>query len=270
MALIFSEEFEGTLGAAPPGWDITGVSTATTGGYHNQCLGFNGNATALHTFTSQTSLSLFFVSSNGALETQCLQKISPGVYTPLVTMTYANDGSILITNGAGASTSADVIVDAVGHENWRGQERAWTFVQTDFTFTNTTIGTASAIKVVVALRLNGEQIGVGTGTFLSNLTASVDTLKFIGDANSNNKLDSVYIYNPILSTPIITPNPGTPNARVSQALFEYLRLQSDSDARVSQAVIEVSRLPSDNSARVSQAVIELIRTVGVGWRTYEA
>lgn len=277
MALIFSDEFEGTLGSDPPaGWtkqNLSANATVSTGGYHNQCVVFGNGGSIYQTMGStSTAMSVFVVAyaNQGIYDPlNVAQKVVVGTvtsYSNFATVSFSNDLEIRVKDGAGVN----ICFGEAGH-HYRGRETEWTFMQADFTATATTIGTASALKIDTTLRLNGEVICSGNSTFLSSLGNFMDTIFLNGASNVNAKVDSLYVYSPPLAPTIVTPNEAAGRkARVSQAVVEHPDLPSASKARVSQALVEYPKLPSASNARVSQAVIELILTNAGGWQVYES
>lgn len=269
MSLAFSEEFETTTAAPPVGWTVEGGTPfVTSSGYHaNGCQIINANirkAIGSH-LNSATNFFVF----NGPGRFIALQHDGAGTassdYTTIFTVQAGQDDEIVVTDGA-----ARIICQGNASAHFRGYENQWTFIQVDSDVSTTLIGTLSGLQVGATVRLNGELICTGTTSFLSSLPAYYDTLRLSGSV-VDSKVDSIYLYDSILSTPIVTPNQGTAiHARVSQAILEYAGLPASIDARISQAVIEHADLPFDPNVRISQAVIELILLQQGSWRVYEA
>lgn len=279
MALVFTEEFEETIGAAPTGWTAeVGAGSISAGGYRGKCCFFTPPSTLRQGLPSTySSFTLFFAASihqnSNYTPFTLAQQVGTGTtplnWSNLFSIGVAQDNSIYVVDAGGNMTC-----DGVAAFSYKAQNHFnfdWSFFQLDATLSNTTIGTASAIKLACNLHWNGESLAQGTSTFLSSLPAFVDTMRINGAGDQTSGIDSIYFYNSIVAGPIVTPNQGTNiDARVSQAVIEYLALPTNADARVSQAVIEYIALPSAGNARVSQAVIELILANRTGWRVYEA
>jgi hypothetical protein len=280
MALIFSDEFSGTPGTFPAGWtneNVTNTATITNTGYHGNSLivpiqGQLRNSLGGH----QTNMTIFYVGRPNVGFGDGHGPSVSGVQQVGTSTVYSNIFSIGFTldYGVGASDlNGRLICEGGQHSNYFGEQRdPWSFIQADITISATTIGTASALAVGATMRVNGEVVATGTGSFLSALGAYVDFIRINGAGNVPSGIDELYVYSPAVGAPIVTPNQGTAiNARVSQALVEHLTLPSASNARITQAAIEHLDLPSSGNARVSQAVIELIMTQeGGGWIVYEA
>lgn len=270
MALLFSEEFETTVGQPPVGWTaVNNTPLVTTTGYHANGCNITG-AKMRHSLPAHVSAAtLFYVAQGNSVIFQAEQKVVTGTVTSfpaMLSIAFGPDNEVIVMD-----PNNNVFLAGRAEFTYQGEQPIWTFLQCDLTLSATTIGTASAIKAVATIRVNGENIGTGTGTYLSTLAAYYDNLEFDENIGQAGYVDSIYQYDSILTTPITTPNQGTNiKARVSQGVLEWLGLPSSIDARVSQAVIEHADLPNSANARVSQAVIELITVGGGGWVVYEA
>lgn len=267
MSLVFSEEFETSVGSPPVGWTTeAGSPVVTSNGYHAHGLNLPivFSASRREMGASVASGSIFFA-MKGPGSAQFAQKVvtTATSYVSLFTVGVGQDDSLTVTDGGGVITCAGV----AGH-HYRGEELQWTFVQLDATLSSTTISGTAALKLVAVVRLNGELIATGTSSFINSLAAQFDTVR-LGGAALDVSFDSVYVYNVIASAPIATPNQAAGRkARISQAVIEHLDLDI-ATARISQAAIEYNQLPDNARARISQAVIELILVPVRGWRVYE-
>lgn len=277
MSLVFSDEFNGTLGSNPPtGWtnlSLTASSVVSGGGYHGQCVVFGAGAGIRQKIGSPlTTTTVFIVSQpNGGVTTplQWGQQTISGTTTSwpiLLSLNYASDRELYIRDAGDNITC----FGHAGH-HYRGQESDWTFVQVDAALSPTTIGTTSALRLGASIFLNGERIAHGTSTFASPLADNMDTLLLNGANDRTTAVDEIYVYSPPLTTPIVTPNQDPARAaRISQAVIESVLAPTGAAARVSQAAVEYLELPSGANARVSQAIIELVLARSGGWQVFEA
>src|SRR5678815_809058 len=186
MALVFTEEFETTLGTTPTGWTLLlGGPVCSTGGYRNQCCRFDPVSQIARKMPgSYGALTIFFVGSPHAAQgsplelaqstTTVIGTSTTTSYVPFLTVRYGGDTSLEVIDNAGNVACSGVnAFDYKGFENPNATGSNWSFIQLDATFSATTIGTASAIKCVANLHCWGESIGVGTTTFLSSLAATI-------------------------------------------------------------------------------------------------
>ena len=261
MALLFSEEFETAVGTAPVGWTNTigNLPVVSTDGYHNH--GCNiANATARKALGGLISTgSVFFALKGNGVFTGLQQVGTSTVYNPIFSCTVQADSSVAVYDGGGGLVCEGInSFDSRGNKAVNG-DPTWTFVQVDLTITIS--------GIVAVLRISGEEVTSGASTFAN--AGYFDQVQIAESLPVLALIDSIYCYDSIVTTPIVTPNQGTPNARVSQAVFEYLDLDV-SVGRVSQGVIEYNNLPNSANARVSQGVIELVLAPSGGWQVYEA
>lgn len=279
MSIFFDETFDGEpLGSIPAGFFGDSYNGVALGGWNGTPNCFDlGLGRLGHDIPDTADVTIFFVykySPGGAGDptasnriVSCVNGTDTGHQDQICRVTFEEDRSLTV-----------YCVDAlIGNTNYPIPQNTWVFMQLNAQFSSVTVDGIGYLACQASLTVEGVTY-VNAGPVISNLAVSslftgtpvANIVQFSAAGNTGSFVDSVLAEDIVPENTY--PNPGTPNARVSQGVIELLKQPTNSRARISQGIIEWVKQPTNAKVRISQAVIELVtkRGTGGGWIVSES
>lgn len=181
----------------------------------------------------------------------------------LFTLHLAADFSLTITSAGGIWTSH--LGGVANSQIMYGrsiQPQIWHFFQVGFQCIGIPSGGIITIHVGASVSVDGLPFvdgNIDTGIVIPIVgDAFISDIEF-GQGTQGLLTNVTFDSNPLATIPY-PATPPLPEARISQALIEYMNLPSNAKGRISAFAMEYMNLPTNAKARISAMVIELLKS----------